>query len=64
MPFGLTNALILFQHLMNDVFHEYLDNFVVCYINHIFIFLRTRKNMNEMFGLFWTSLKELDYMLN
>jgi hypothetical protein len=29
MPFGLTNALIVFQHLMNDVFHEYLDDFVV-----------------------------------
>jgi hypothetical protein len=29
MPFGLINALIVFQHLMNDVFHEYLDDFVV-----------------------------------
>ncbi len=22
MPFGLTNALVVFQHMMNDVFHE------------------------------------------
>ncbi len=44
MPFGLTNAFIVFQHLMNDVFHEYLDNFVVFYINGIFIF---SKNMEE-----------------
>jgi hypothetical protein len=38
MPFGLTNTLFVFQHLMNDVFHEYLDEFLVCYINDIFIF--------------------------
>jgi hypothetical protein len=29
MAFGLTNALAVFQHMMNDVFHEYLDDFVV-----------------------------------
>jgi hypothetical protein len=26
MPFGLTNLPIAFQHLMNNVFHEYLDD--------------------------------------
>jgi hypothetical protein len=44
MPFGLTNAPIIFQRLMNDIFHEYLDDFVVCYINDILIFL---KNMED-----------------
>jgi hypothetical protein len=44
MAFGLTNALIVFQHLMNDVFHEYLDDFMVCYINDIFIFLKNVKD--------------------
>jgi hypothetical protein len=39
MPFRLTNAPVIFQHLMNDVFREYLDDFVVCYINDVFIFL-------------------------
>jgi hypothetical protein len=37
MPFGFTNAPIVFQHMMNDVFREYLDDFVVCYINDILI---------------------------
>jgi hypothetical protein len=37
MPLGFMNALVVFQHLMNDDFHEYLDDFVVCYINDIFI---------------------------
>ncbi len=44
MSFGLTNACIIFQHLMNDVFCEYFDDFVVCYINDIFIF---SKNMED-----------------
>jgi hypothetical protein len=38
MPFGLTNALVVFQHLINDAFYEYLDKFVVCYINDVLIF--------------------------
>jgi hypothetical protein len=38
MPFGLTNAPTIFQHMMNDVFCEYLDEFLVCYINDIVIF--------------------------
>jgi hypothetical protein len=44
MPFGLINAPNVFQHLMNDVFCEYLDDFVGCYIDDIFIF---SKNMED-----------------
>ncbi len=44
MPFGFTNAPIFFQHMMNDVFCEYLDDFFVCYINNILIF---SKNMAD-----------------
>ncbi len=38
MPIGFTNAHVIFQHIMNDAFHEYSDDFVVCYIDDIFIF--------------------------
>ncbi len=44
MPFGLTNAPIIFQHLMNNFFCKWLDDFVVCYIDDIFIF---SKNMED-----------------
>jgi hypothetical protein len=38
MPFGLTNAPVVFQHLMNDIFREYMDEFVVVYLEDILIF--------------------------
>ena len=44
MLFGLTNAPTIFQHLMNDIFREFLDNFVVCYLHNTLIFSRNEKD--------------------
>jgi hypothetical protein len=44
MLFGLTNAPSTFQAVMNDVFREYLDEFVMVYIEDILIFSRTAED--------------------
>jgi hypothetical protein len=38
MSFGLMNAAAYFMYLMNKVFMEYLDKFVVVFIDDIRIF--------------------------
>jgi hypothetical protein len=43
MSFGLTNALTNFMYLMNKVFMEYLDKFVMVFINDILVYSRSEE---------------------
>ncbi|GKC47238.1 retrotransposon protein, putative, ty3-gypsy subclass [Tanacetum coccineum] len=47
MPFGLTNAPAVFMDLMNRVFHEYLDKFVIVFIDDILVYLKTREEHED-----------------
>jgi hypothetical protein len=47
MSFGLTNALAYFMYLMNKVFMEYLDKFVVVFIDDILIFSKMEEEHEE-----------------
>jgi hypothetical protein len=38
MSFGLTNASAYFMYLMNSVFMDYLDKFVVVFIDDILVY--------------------------
>jgi hypothetical protein len=38
MSFGLTDAPAFFMYLMNSVFMDYLDKFIVVFINDILIY--------------------------
>ena len=38
MLFELTNVLVSFQKLINDILREYLNEFVIAYLNNILIF--------------------------
>ncbi len=38
MSFKLKNVLIIFQRLINDILREYLDDFVITYLNDILIY--------------------------
>ena len=38
LPFGLTNAPATFMHLMHSIFREYLDSFIVIFLDDILVY--------------------------
>ena len=47
MPFKLCNTPATFTTLINNIFHEYLDDFVIIYINDILVYLKTAEEHTE-----------------
>ena len=58
MPFGVTNAPGVFIKYMNRIFHEYLDRFVVVFIDDILIYSKSEEEHAEHLRLVLEVLKD------
>jgi chromosomal replication initiation ATPase DnaA len=47
MYFGLTKALIYYVDLMNKDFKEYLDKFVMVFINDVLVYSKDEEEQEE-----------------
>jgi hypothetical protein len=57
MTFGLTNVLAYFMYLMNKVFMEHLDKFVVLFIDDILVFSKTEEEHEKHLRLVLEKLR-------
>jgi len=58
MPFGVTNASGVFMEYMNQIFHPYLDQFVVVFIYDILVYSRSEEEHVEHLRIMLQVLKE------
>jgi hypothetical protein len=58
MTFSLMNAPAFFMYLMNSVFMDYLDRFVVVFIDHILIYSQCEEEHVEHLKMVLQRLQE------
>ncbi|KAL0536700.1 hypothetical protein IC582_025660 [Cucumis melo] len=58
MSFGLTNASAVFMDLMNRVFREFLDTFVIVFIDDILIYSKTEAEHEEHLRMVLQTLRD------
>jgi hypothetical protein len=58
MSFGLTNALAFFMNLMNSAFMDYLDKFVVVFIDDILIYSQSEEEHVDHLKMVLQRLRE------
>ena len=63
MPFRLTNALASMQRLINDALHEYLDIFVIVYLDDILMYSTSEEEHVKHVRLVLDKLKEYSLLL-
>ena len=58
MPFRLTNAPVTFMDLMNRVFRDYLDKFLIVFIDDILVYSKNEQEHEDHVSLVLQRLRE------
>jgi hypothetical protein len=58
VPFGLSNAPVVFMCLMNGVFREYLDMFVIIFLDDILIYSKSEEENEHHLRMVLQVLRE------
>jgi len=58
MSFGLTNAPTVFMEVMNRMLHEYLDDFVVVFIDDILIYSKSEEELERHLSVVLDALRK------
>jgi hypothetical protein len=58
VPFGLINALVVFMCLMNAIFRNYLDKFVIVFLDGIMIYYKSEEEHEQHLRMVLQVLRE------
>ena len=58
VPFGVTNAPAQFMNLMNDLLHDFLDEFILVFLDDILIYSRSEEEHAEHLRKVFTRLRK------
>jgi hypothetical protein len=58
VPFGFSNALAIFMCLMNGIFREYLDKFVIAFLDEIIIYSKSEEEHEQHLRMVLQVLRE------
>jgi hypothetical protein len=58
MSFGLTNAPTIFMEAMNKMLHEYLDDFIIVFLDDILIYSKSEEEHDGHLSLVLEALRK------